>query len=221
MTLPTPPQQHPLFFTKKDLAANFKGSHAALELRIHRALKSKKFLQLKKGLYATTAAYFNEPDKTRLAEFFASKICQPSYLSGAYVLHKHHMLFEAPQFTSITTKTSHTIKNSLGTFRYTNLKKSLYYGFNETAPHVATKAKALFDHLYLHHGLSPRNTKRLKHELFTTLGLIWDNFSEADYREFDQYVWKSNSKKMMRVLAVITDHFESKKFDSWAKKLLA
>lgn len=220
------PPQNTLLFTKQDLIVSRSTSTHGVNSYIKRALKTKQLLQLKKGLYTTTAAYFNEPDKARLLEFFASKICQPSYLSGAYVLHQHHMLFEAPIFTSITTKTSRTIKNSLGTFQYTNLKKSLYYDFNEPAHHghkylIATKAKALFDHLYLHRSLSPRNTKRLKHELFTTLGLVWDNFSEADYREFDKYVWKSNSKKMMRVLAVITDHFDSKKFDTWAKKLLA
>lgn len=134
MILPKPPQ-NTLLFTKQDLTVSRNTSIHGVNSYIKRSLKSKKFLQLKKGLYTTTAAYFNEPEKTHLSEFFASKICQPSYLSGAYVLHKHHMLFEAPAFTSITTKTSHIIKNPLGTFQYTNLKKSLYYGFNETTFH--------------------------------------------------------------------------------------
>ena len=68
------------FFTKQDLLTKFTGTDKALDQQIARALKTKKLLSLKKGLYTTAILYLNEADKTRLTEYFASQIYTPSYL---------------------------------------------------------------------------------------------------------------------------------------------
>lgn len=86
---------------------------------------------------------------------------------------------------------------------------------------MATKAKALFDYLYLNKNLHCRNKKRLNDELFKQSRIQWQNFSEEDFEEFGHYVWKSNSAKMIDIWEIINKHFESKKFDVWAKELLA
>ena len=211
-------------FTKQDLTLSFEGSANALNDRVKRALKSKKLLQLKKGLYMTSIFYFNEPDKTKLTEFIASQLCHNSYLSLEYVLHKYHLLFETPTITSITTKTNRTFTNFSGTFQYSNMKESLYFGFEEVIFHnhlylIATKAKALFDYLYLRSDLH-RSVKYLKHQLFEELGIQWAYFSEQDFEQFDQYVWKTNSHKMMKIWQILNDHFNKKNFSKWAKELL-
>lgn len=216
------------FFTKSDLISVFPRSLDALNDRIKRALKTCKLLQLKNGLYMTSVFYFNEPDKIKLAEFMASQIRVPSYLSLEYVLQKYRLLQATYQdthpLTSVTLKTGCLRNSFLGTFEYKNLKKSLYEGFEQVDFHghaycIATKAKALFDYFYLKPRL-PRNLKNLKHFIFQGSGIQWQYFSRQDFEIFDKYVWKSNSPKMMKALRVMSEYFQEKDFQKWAGELL-
>lgn len=212
-------------FTKMDLLAKFSCTKNTLDGRIKRAFKQGKLSQLKKGLYITTNNYLHEPRKIKFTEYLASKIYQPSYISLEYILEKHNLLAKEPKtITSITTKTTRTFNNFSGTYRYANIKASFYVGFEEhtfhgDTYHMATKAKAMFDYLYLNTTLKRRNIKHLRHQLLEELGIQWQNFSEEDFKEFDRHVWESNSHKMMRILQVVNEYFENKKFETWRKKL--
>lgn len=222
-------------FTKRNLIPEFLKSRYALNDRIKRSLKNHKLLSIKQGFYMTSKFYFAEHDKVKLAEFISSKLCEPSYISLEYVMRKHGLLnsdLASSIITCITTKTSRSFKNFLGIFRYSNIKSSLFFGFQKVSfiqasakdsvvckYNIATKAKSLFDYLYLKPGLRGK-IKYLKQQLFGNLGINWNNFSEQDFKEFDQYVWKSNSKKMMRIWHFVNEYFASKEFDRWAKELL-
>lgn len=214
--------------TKQELISDFSGTPNTLNGRIKRALRQEKLLQLKNGLYVKSTTYLHEPDKVKLTEFIASQMYQPSYISLEYALETYGLLASRPHkiITCITVKPTHTFKNFLGTYHYSNIKPSLFTGFKEQTFHghayrVVTKAKALFDYLYLDSGLDRRNKKHLQHQLFKESGLQWNNFSEKDFKEFDAFVWKSNSAKMMTIWHILNDYFEKKKFDVWAKELLA
>lgn len=105
------------------------------------------------------------------------------------------------------------------------MKPSIYCGYEEVkfrqyTYRIATKAKALFDYLYLQSELDCRNEKHLQRQLFEESDIQWQNFSEEDFAQFDRYVWGSNSFKMMKVRRIIERHFDGKKFDRWAKELL-
>lgn len=214
-----------IYFNKNELKTNFKNSPNTLNIKIKRALKHHELLQLKRGLYTTSTTYFNEPDKVRLNEFLASRIYHPSYLSLESALGCYGLISKNTDLvTSITTKQTQIFKNHLGVFKYTNLKKSFYFGFEEQIfkghkYQIATKSKALFDYLYLKSGLKWRNLKKLKYQLLEKSGIIWENFSKEDFQQFDRYVWKSNSKKMMRIWHIINEYFANKDFDEWKKEL--
>lgn len=205
-------------------------THRALDGQIHRALKTNIFIRLKNGLYMATSNYLQEQNKVQLLECTAHHIYQPSYLSLEYVLEKYHLLTPTmPQMsiplTSITTKTNRTFTNFAGTFIYRNIKSNLYFGYEEMSfrdktYHVATKTKALFDYLYLKREFGTRREKHLYVELFKKSPIQWGNFSEKDLEQFESYVWKSNSFKMMRILRAIEKHFENKKFEAWKEELL-
>lgn len=215
----------PICFSKKELTTSPKNSSSALNSRIQRQLKSTKLLQLKNGLYTTSSSYFNEPEKAKFVEFIASQLYSPSYLSLEYILQKHHLLFSDGSITSITIKTNRTFTNFLGIYKYLNIQAPFYFGLEETSFHdqkyyIATKAKALFDFLYLKPNLNHRNAKKLKEQLFEKLAIQWTNFNEEDFQQFDQYVWKSNSRKMMKILYILNEYHGGKKFDKWAKELL-
>jgi len=217
-----------LIFTKKDVVALFDGNLQTRNSRLQRARQHGKLLPLKKGLFIDATTYLQQPDKFKLTEYIASQMCQPSYISLEYVLEKYHLLFprsEPSPITSITTKTTRSFTNFAGSFTYSNVKPSIYFGFEEVdfqgqKYHIATKAKALFDYFYMDSTLDYRNEKHLKHQLFEELDIQWANFSEEDFAQFDGYVWKSNSFKMMKIRRMIETRFEGKKFDRFAKELL-
>ncbi len=172
--------------------------------------------------------YIYEPNKIHLAEYIASQMYQPSYISLEYVLKKYNLLAKnsPPSFiTSITSKSTHAFKNFAGNYRYSNIKPSLFtcfekHSFHGHIYHIATKGKALFDYLYLDSNLARRNDKHLRHQLFEESGIQWNHFYEEDFKEFDNYVWKINSAKMEKIWHTINEHFEKKKFNAWAKELL-
>ena len=191
-------------FTKQSLRLCFKGSEFALNERIKRALKNKQIFKLKRGLYTTNVYYLKEPDKTGFKEFVASKLRFPSYLSLEYVLGKYNLLTEATYpLTSVTLKTTFTYQNFLGTYRYSNIKEKLYFGFEKVPFYkneyfIASKSKALFDFLYL-----KRNFGNLKKEILEDLRINWDNFSKEDFNLFKNYVLESKSEKMKRILKIL------------------
>lgn len=173
--------------------------------------------------------YIQEPDKPKLTEFIASQLYRPSYISLEYVLEKHGIIAKVDgpiRITSITTKNTSNLENFAGYYEYTNIKTSIYFGFEKVAfrdstYHIATKAKALFDYIYLNAELNCRNEKHLYNQLFKDSIYRWENFSEEDFKQFDSYVWKSNSRKMMKIREVMERYFEGKKFDMWAKAILS
>jgi len=191
-------------FTKQNLKLYFKSSNFALDERIKRALKNKRIFKLKKGLYVTNIYYLKEIDTTMFREFIAFKLRFPSYLSLKYVLGKYNFLTEATYpLTSITTKTTRTYQNFFGTYKYSNIKEQLYFGFNEVSFYqnkyfIATKAKALFDFLYL-----KSNLGNLEKEILEDLRFNWEVFSKEDFELFKKYVSKSNSKKMEEIVKIL------------------
>lgn len=218
-----------LCFTRSDIVTHLDvDTQETIKSKIKRAIKKNAIIQLKRSLYITTDAYLKEANKKTLMEYISSKLRAPSYISLEYVLEEYGLLAARPMrtVTCITTKTRTRYRNSLGEYTYRQIKTSYYSGFREVKFKneiylMATKAKALFDYLYLKKSLHRRNKKHLQRELFNTLHLQWQNFSEKDFEEFGHYTWKSNSAKMIDIWEIINKHFENKKFDVWAKELLS
>jgi hypothetical protein len=92
-------------------------------------------------------------------EFLAGAIYPPAYLSLDYVLHQHGLLTEMPHnFTAVAKNKTARFSSALGNFFFHKIKDSLFTGFTVTPVRLkrhmllifkATKAKALFDYLYL------------------------------------------------------------------------
>jgi len=191
-------------FSKQNLRICFKGSRYALDERIKRAIKNEYILELKKGLYVTNLYFLKEPQKSEYKEYLASKLRFPSYLSLEYVLSTHDLLTEAIYtITSITLKTTRKYTNFLGIYRYLSIKKDLFFGFEKKSfykneYYVATKAKAMFDFLYL-----KRNLGNLEKEILEGLRINWDSFLKEDYYLFGKYVKISQSLKMQKIFKIL------------------
>jgi len=194
-------------FTLDNFAGIEKDKHY-LWLVLHRYEKSGKLLRLKKGIY--TASIYVEKMKNRgeieiFADFLANFLYLPSYLSLETILYRHNILTEVPvNFTSVTKNKTAAFANKLGNFFYHKIKDELFCGFEivkkgDFTIFRATKAKALFDFLYLRKNILPSK------EAIKELRLNIEHLNRADIKELKKYTVLEGSKKMKEILNYLLD----------------
>jgi len=191
------------YFNKVTLGTALGKSGQNLDYWVKTRLKSGEIIALKKGLFVSKDYLLKNSGNNDFYRYIANIITFPSYLSLEYVLSINNLIPEAVYtYTSITIKSSRIFKNKLGNFSYRNIKKELFIGFTEVEVfdkkiYIATKAKALFDYLYLK---IYRSRTMLKYDIEEGLRIDWDEFDETEKLEFIGYVNLSKSTKMKRVL---------------------
>jgi len=183
-------------------------SKSYLLMVLHRYEKSGKLLRLKKGVY-TTAAYVermkNRGEIEVFTDFLANFLYSPSYLSLETILYRHNILTEIPvNLTSVAKNKTAVFTNKLGNFLYHKIKPSLFCGFEISEESSfslmrATKAKAIFDFLYLRKNILPNR------EAVKELRLNIKNLSRADIKELKKYVALEGSKKIKEILNYLLD----------------
>lgn len=172
---------------------------------LHRWVKAGRILSLKKGMYMTRRFYDLHVRDALFTEAVSAIIFPQSYLSLEFVLQKHNILTEVTYpVTCITTKNTRKVENQIGSFWYRNIRPDLFYGFtaleyNSVRFFAASPAKALFD--YLHLRPIPIAYRGEKTDLAEELRLNLDEFSKEEQDEFALHVEKSQSRKMMEILA--------------------
>lgn len=174
-----------------------------LKILFSRYEKAGKLIRLKRGFY-TTKIYLDESQKNNTfsfyLEFLANNLYLPSYLSLDYILYQYNLLTELPRnFISITKNKTACFSNRLGNFFYHKIKDELFCGFEiikegDFTIMKATKAKALFDFLYLRKNflIDKRAVKELR--------LNSENFNKNDLKELKKYLRLARSKKMKEII---------------------
>ena len=116
--------------------------------QISRWLRSGKLIPLRRGLYAIGDMY----RKARLSPVqIANEVYRPSYLSCAWALSFYGLVPDAaPIYQSVTTRVTRRFTNPAGTFTYSSLKTSLFWGvatriIDGVSFTVAEPEKALLD----------------------------------------------------------------------------
>jgi predicted transcriptional regulator of viral defense system len=189
------------FFNLENLKI-LNASEEYLRIFLSREEKSGRIVRLKKGFY--TSKEFVEKTKNEnkyndFLEFLAYKIYEPSYLSLDYVLYENNLLTEIPaNFTLVTKNKTATFSNKLGNFIYHKIKDELFFGFEivkkgDFLIYKATKAKALFDFLYL------RKNLLINKEAIKALRINTEELSLKDKKEIKKYIEKEGSKVMKRI----------------------
>lgn len=195
------------FFNKVTLSQVIESDENALSENIKRWLKKGILISLKNGLYVTKEYYQSLPNKQSYVELIANTLKKPSYLSTEYVLQKYSILTESVfAITSITRKKTKMYANTLGTFLYSNLKEELFTGyriFNRNGFEIkeATKAKALFDFLYLH----LRRIAEINKKLIESFRLNLDEFSKTDIKELEKYLELSGMEKWENLVFILKE----------------
>jgi len=182
-----------------------------LKILLSRYEKKGRLIRLKKSLYVS-ADYLDNLEKKDLlslyTEFTANLIYSPSYLSLEYVLYEYNILSEIPKnFTSVSLKKTIHLKNNLGDFFYHKITQRLFLGFESFSKgnfvvFKASRAKALFDYLYL------RQDLLINPEAIEELRLNLNNLTKGDLREIKKYLKIEGSKKMYDIAKNIFKKFD-------------
>lgn len=177
-----------LLFNKKSLKLLEKDDNA-LNANIKYWLKNSDLIALKKGTYLFKEKYTRENKKDDYLEYIANQLVQPSYVSLEYIMAKYQLLSEpARAITSMSVKSAREFYNELGVWRYYSLPKKLFIGYKikyfQGQPIAeATKAKAVFDFLYLRF----RRGIKASRQSIDDLRLNWENLNGEDLKELNSY----------------------------------
>ena len=123
--------------------------------QLYRWSRAGKLIPLRRGMYALADRYRRVPVPPAA---LANALCFPSYLGGLWALGYYGLIPEAvPVYTSVTTRGPTHFENAFGTFRYTAIKRSMFFGYHSVTVAgrealVATAEKALLDLFHLHPG---------------------------------------------------------------------
>ena len=123
--------------------------------QLYRWSRAGKLIPLRRGMYALADRYRRAPVPPAA---LANDLCFPSYLSSPWALGFYGLIPEAvPVYTSVTTRGPVHFENAFGMFRYTSIKRSLFFGYQSVPVAgsdalVATAEKALLDLFHLHPG---------------------------------------------------------------------
>lgn len=200
------------YFTKQNIGLALQKDGEDLNYWIKRLLAQKILISLKKGF--CVSSYYqdmisqNPSDKEWYFIYLSNMLRFPSYVSLEYVLSRYNIIPEASfSVTSITTKSSRVYSSELTTFVYQNIKEELFFGyenerFKDKTVRMASKAKALFDLLYLR---SFENKEMMTFYLFDLGRIDWDILTVKDKDEFVKTIVLSSSKKMQSITGLLKE----------------
>ena len=195
------------FLTKQEVSLVIMKTGKNLDKKILQYLGNNTLLPLKKGLYMPQTYLTRAPYYIR--EYIANILYSPSYLSLDYVLSREGIIPESVfTYTSVSTKSTRIFFNNLGRYSYQTIKPLLLTGYStlplssDLSVKIATRAKALFDLLYLKPFSKSIKLKRLE---FDDLRLNTSALTPDDIREFSGYVKLSQSKKMEQIYRMLLE----------------
>lgn len=193
-----------IYFTKENLRTLGNDRENTISQNVSRWLKSGDIIRLKNGVYATKNSYNKYRHEEGYHALIANILRYPSYVSLEYILAESDILTEATYpITSITLKNSRTYQNPTGTYIYHSISNRLFTGylrrhFLEHEYLIATKAKALFDYLYLKASSLANNFEG--RNLVEDLRLKLDSFAPEDFKELESYLPLAKSKKISPIV---------------------
>ena len=130
-------------------------SHGSLVNQMHRWSRAGKLVPLRRGMYTFADRYRRVPVSPAA---LANALYSPSYVSGLWALGFYGLIPEGvSSYTSVTTRTPRRFDNPFGTFVYTAIKRSFFFGYRTVSIAgaevvIASAEKALLDLFHLNSG---------------------------------------------------------------------
>lgn len=187
------------YFSKNILRNITDESNNTLNVSVRRLLKRGELVKLKNGYYTTKNFFEKNGHLTEYRELVAGALCQPSYLSTEYVLSKYDMMTEGVlAYTSVSLKTTRDYENKLGSFLYKKISDKVFFGYKtkywgKNSYQIATKAKALFDYLYLRTDIILKTEKSF--DIIKENRIRIDLIDKHDWKEMKKYLKEEINRK--------------------------
>ena len=164
---------------------------AGLRTQLHRWTREGRLIRLRRGMYTFTAQYRKANVHPAV---LANEMYRPSYLTGIWALSYFGLIPEkAARYTSVTPRVPRTFTNHFGSFHYSNIKQSYFFGFKrmsiEHAPvWLAEPEKALLDLWHLSRGKwSPERMTEMR----------FQNFDLVNVKKLERYAKRFNSPRLL------------------------
>lgn len=206
-----------IIFNKKTLLLlDSKITKGSFNYNISRWISAGSIIKLKRGVYISVKNYERYRLDPKFLIFIANTLSFPSYVTAEAVLQTNGILTESTfGITSFSLRAPVLYKNKVNTFKYNKIKESIYTGyltdyFLGKKIYFATKAKALFDYLYLKTSLIPDALKGIN--LIEELRLNLDSFISDDFAEFTNYKLLVPGTKLSRIINNIIKNASVNKF---------
>lgn len=186
------------YFTKENLevvAKNMEISETTLNTKIQRAIEKGEIVSLKRGMYVHNEFFSKNRASLSYRLYISNTLLKPSYITGETALSYYGIMSEAVSnhYTAATLKTPRSFENRFGKFKYKNINKSLFNGFEfknfkldekEYTYAIAKPYKAIFDYVY--YKTQKKNFK--KNELFEVLDDLRINYIDLSKKEVSELV---------------------------------
>ncbi|MBI2638316.1 hypothetical protein HYW83_01870 [Candidatus Peregrinibacteria bacterium] len=190
------------YFTKDQLrllVRKFSIPESTFNSYIHKGLRDKLIISLKKNYYVTR--FFFEKHKTDISYLFllANVLLKPSYISLETALQYYGLFAEAVHYNyiSVTQKLPRLFTNRIGNYSYRNINEKLFNGFTTLKGNfeftIALPHKAVFDYLYYY---TKRFTKNVHPDLLEELRIDADVLSKNEKKSLKELVAKYTSVKI-------------------------
>ncbi len=186
----------PLFKSSLFLAGNI--SPQTVRLQLTRWVKSRRIIQLRRGLYAVAEPY----QKTKPHPFYiANHLQRASYVSLQSALAYYGMIPENVNIvTSVSTGRPEKFETPFGRFVFRHVKQDYLFGYNMCdlggqSAFVASPEKALLDLVYFQPG-------EVTIDYLT--GLRLQNTDKLDLNALKGYMQRFGSPKMVRAIERVT-----------------
>jgi hypothetical protein len=194
------------YYTRQNLELILGSNRRTLDYRISKLILNGNLEALKPGFYINKKLFLQSNQKEEFLEYVGSIAKYPSYVSLEYALSKYGLIPESIYIvTYLTIKKPGEYSSDSFSFRYRNIKTELFSDYEEREFNggkylFAKKGKALFDLIYL----TPLGKKSDFTELLFGSRINWTNLSEKDKNDFVEICNRSKSKKMEKVVKLLT-----------------
>ena len=196
------------FFTTEFIRATFPNEKKiGIWMQLSRLEKKGKIKRMKRGLYITEKSYEINKSSEEYKRAIGCQMKNPSYVTAETILSDFDILSEGTYvYTYVTLKAGALISNIFGQYSYKRIQRPLFIGYKikqylGMEYYEATKAKALFDFLYLRSRIIPSNIKNIN--LVEELRLKMETFNEQDWEELFLYAKIDGGKKMTEIISNI------------------
>ena len=184
------------FFDLATVAQLSEEPHGSLVNQMHRWSRAGKLVPLRRGMYTFADRYRRVPVSPAA---LANALYSPSYVSGPWALGFYGLIPEAvSSYTNVTTRTPRRFDNPFGTYVYTAIKRSFFFGYRtisiagaEVA--IATPEKALLDLFHLNSG----EWDRLR-----MIEMRFQHGEGIDQRRLREYAHRMGKPRILRAVQV-------------------